>query len=135
MRAASSASTDRSRFAVWDRVTRELFLARDRYGVRPLFVARFGRQLVFASEAKAILRHPLARRELDPRGVVETFTLWSILPDRSAFAGIGELAPGHWLRIGPHGETTRRWWDLAFAPGSCSAARRSTTWPTSCSSC
>lgn len=103
-------------FAVWDRVTRELFLARDRYGVRPLFVARFGRQLVFASEAKAILRHPLARRELDPRGVVETFTLWSILPDRSAFAGIGELAPGHWLRVGPRGETTRRWWDLPFAP-------------------
>lgn len=103
-------------FAVWDRVTRELFLARDRYGVRPLFVARYGNQLVFASEAKAILRHPSARRELDPRGLVETFTLWGILPDRSAFTGIGELAPGHWLRIGPNGEQLTRWWDLPFAP-------------------
>lgn len=103
-------------FAVWDRVAQELFLARDRYGVRPLFLARYGSQLVFASEAKAILRHPSARRELDPRGVVETFTLWGILPDRSAFTGIGELAPGHWLRIGRDREQLVRWWDLPFAP-------------------
>lgn len=103
-------------FAVWDRQRRELFLARDRYGVRPLFLARYGSQLVFASEAKAILRHPAARRELDPRGVVETFTLWGILPDRSAFTGIGELPPGHWLHIGPQGERLQQWWDLTFAP-------------------
>ena len=59
-------------FAVWDRRERELFLARDRFGVRPLFVAELGGDLVFASELKAILRHPAARRELDPVGLVET---------------------------------------------------------------
>ena len=86
-------------FAVWDRREQELFLARDRFGVRPLFLAEFGGDLCFASEAKALLRHPAARRELDPLGLVEAFTTWSILPDRSAFVGVRELAPAHYLRV------------------------------------
>lgn len=104
-------------FAVWDREKQELFLARDRFGVRPLFIAEFGGDLSFASEAKALLRHPSARRELDPAGLVETFTTWSNLPERSAFAGIRELAPAHYLRVGPDGiREERRWWDLDFSP-------------------
>jgi len=103
--------------AVWDRQERSLFLARDRFGVRPLFIARFGQELVFGSEAKAILRHPGARRELDPVGLVDTFTLWAPLPDRTAFCGIRELPPGHWLRVGPGNEQVEHaWWDLRFAP-------------------
>jgi asparagine synthase (glutamine-hydrolysing) len=104
-------------FAVWDREREELFLARDRFGVRPLFIAEFGGDLSFASEAKGLLRHPSARRELDPAGLVETFTTWSNLPERSAFAGIRELAPAHYLRVGPDGiREERRWWDLDFSP-------------------
>ena len=104
-------------FAVWDRATQELFLARDRFGVRPLFLAELGGDLVFASEAKAILRHPDARRELDPAGLVENFTTWANLPERSAFIGIRELAPAHYLRVGPSGPPEeRRWWDLDFTP-------------------
>ncbi len=101
--------------AVWDRETQELFLARDRFGVRPLFVAEVDGDLVFGSEGKALLRHPAMRRELDPAGLVEAFTTWSILPDRSAFAGIRELAPAHFMRVGPEGILEeRRWWDLPF---------------------
>jgi asparagine synthase (glutamine-hydrolysing) len=101
--------------AVWDRERRELFLARDRFGVRPLFLAEFGGDLAFASEAKALLRHPDARREIDPLALVETFTIWSVLPDRSAFVGIRELAPAHYLRVGERGVIEeRRWWDLPF---------------------
>lgn len=103
-------------FAVWDRQTRELFLARDRFGVRPLFLANFGNSLSFASEAKALLRHPQARRELDALGLVETFTLWSVLPDRSAFQDIYELPPGHYLKYSSKGLLEqRRWWDVPFA--------------------
>ena len=103
-------------FAVWDRREQELFLARDRFGVRPLFVAELGDDLVFASEMKAILRHPSARRELDPAGLVETFTTWCISPDASSFPGIRELAPAHYLRAGPEGiREERRWWDLRFS--------------------
>ncbi|HXV57296.1 MAG TPA: asparagine synthase (glutamine-hydrolyzing) [Gaiellaceae bacterium] len=105
--------------AVWDRRERELFLARDRFGVRPLFVAELGGDLVFASEAKAVLRHLAARRELDRAGLVEAFTTWCISPDASAFAGIRELAPAHYLLAGPGGiREERRWWDLRFLPGA-----------------
>jgi asparagine synthase (glutamine-hydrolysing) len=102
-------------FAVWDREKQELFLARDRFGVRPLFLAEFDGDLSFASEAKALFRHPSSRRELDQLGLVEAFTSWSILPDRSAFVGIRELPPAHYLRFGPGGLIEqRRWWDLQF---------------------
>jgi asparagine synthase (glutamine-hydrolysing) len=102
--------------AVWDRREQELFLARDRFGVRPLFVAELGGDLVYASEAKAILRHPAARRELDPAALVECFTTWCVSPDASAFTGIRELAPAHYLRAGPEGiREERRWWDLRFS--------------------
>src|SRR6478609_1793328 len=103
--------------AVWDAERRELFLARDRFGIRPLFIAELGRDFCFASEAKALLRHPRARRELDPAGVADVLTAWATLPGRSAFAGIGELAPGHCLRVAPgRVGTPRRWWDIDFAP-------------------
>jgi asparagine synthase (glutamine-hydrolysing) len=102
--------------AVWDRREQELFLARDRFGVRPLFVAELGGDLVFASEAKAILRHPAARRGLEAAGLVESFTTWCISPDGSAFPGIRELAPAHYLLAGPDGiREERRWWDLRFS--------------------
>lgn len=103
-------------FAVWDRREHELFLARDRFGIRPLFLSEAGGELGFASEAKALLRHPEAHRTLDPVGLVELFTTWSISPERSAFEGIRELAPGTYLRWGPEGAREERcWWDLDFA--------------------
>ena len=102
--------------AVWDRKRQELFLARDRFGVRPLFVAEYGGDFCFASEAKALLRHPAASRELDPVGLVESFVLWTTLPDRSAFVGIRELPAAHYVVVGPDGPGPEtRWWDLDFA--------------------
>nr|MBA3246031.1 asparagine synthase (glutamine-hydrolyzing) [Actinomycetota bacterium] len=102
--------------AIWDRERRELFLARDRFGVRPLFLADFGGDFCFASEAKALLRHPAASRQLDPVGVVDVFTLWTTLPDRSAFAGIRQLPAAHYLVVGEDGaERLTRWWDLDFS--------------------
>jgi asparagine synthase (glutamine-hydrolysing) len=103
--------------AVWDRERQEVLIARDRFGVRPLFLAEYGGDVCFASEAKALLRHPAARRELDPVGIVDTFTTWATLPDRSAFVGIRELPPAHYAVIGRDGIVEeRRWWDLQFSP-------------------
>ena len=104
-------------FVIWNRATREAFLARDRFGIRPLFLAEYGGDVAFASEAKALLRHPQADRSLDPLALVDTFTLWAPQPDRSAFPGIRELPPGHHVRIGANGiaEPTR-WWAMDFGP-------------------
>jgi len=103
--------------AVYDHVTKRLFLARDRFGIRPLFLGRFGADLAFASEAKALLRHPGAERRLDPFALVETFTLWAVQPDRSAFPHVSELAAGHYLWVGPEGVGEPvRWWDIEFGP-------------------
>jgi asparagine synthase (glutamine-hydrolysing) len=89
--------------AVWDRRRSEVFLARDRFGVRPLFLAEYDGDVCFASEAKALLRHPAARRELDAVGIVDTFTAWTTLPDRTAFAGIRELPAAHYVVVGQIG--------------------------------
>ncbi|MBW6496588.1 MAG: asparagine synthase (glutamine-hydrolyzing), partial [Burkholderiaceae bacterium] len=104
-------------FAVWDRERREVFLARDRFGIRPLFLARLGGDVAFASEAKALLRHPAAERRIDPLALVETFTLWAPQPDLSAFAGVFELPPGHHARIDERGlGDAVPWWDVRFGP-------------------
>jgi asparagine synthase (glutamine-hydrolysing) len=101
--------------ALWDRERRELILARDRFGVRPLFLADYGGDVCFASEGRALLRHPRARRELDASGIADTFTLWATLPDRSALADVRELPPAHFIRIGPDGAGPEtRWWDIRF---------------------
>jgi asparagine synthase (glutamine-hydrolysing) len=103
-------------FAAWDTLTRELFLARDRFGVRPLFIAQLGGDFCFASEGKALLRHPAARRELDPAALAEFFVTWANPSGRSAFLGISELPPGCSMSVGRRGlESPRRWWDLDFS--------------------
>lgn len=99
--------------ALWDHAAGELFLARDRFGTCPLFLAEAAGTLVFASEAKALLRERSALRELDALGVLEAFTLWATAPDRSAFAGIRELPAGSWLRLDAAGRRSERcWWEL-----------------------
>ena len=99
--------------AIWDAERRELFLARDRFGVRPLFTAERDGLFLFASEIKALLRHPRVERELDPAGLVESFVLWSISPERSAFRGVRELPPAHYLLLRRDGtRELRRWWDV-----------------------
>jgi asparagine synthase (glutamine-hydrolysing) len=105
-------------FAVWDATTRDLFLARDRFGVRPLFVAELAGDFWFASEVKALLRHPAARRELDAEALAEYFVTWANPSGRSSFVGISELPPGCSMTIGPAGAAQpSRWWDLDFTPG------------------
>ncbi|HOU94172.1 MAG TPA: asparagine synthase (glutamine-hydrolyzing), partial [Polyangiaceae bacterium] len=102
-------------FAVWDRQRERLFLARDRFGVRPLFLANLGDMLLFASEIKALLTYSGLPRRLDPGCLTDLFTLWVTLPDRSAFQGVRELPPGCSLVAERSGRTReRRWWDLPF---------------------
>jgi asparagine synthase (glutamine-hydrolysing) len=96
--------------AIWDDQKQELFLARDRYGIKPLYYAFFEGLFLFGSEQKAILAHPAARREIDLEALLEYFTFQNIFTDRTLTKGIKLFPPGthatistnHQLRASSH---------------------------------
>ncbi|AKH41709.1 asparagine synthase (glutamine-hydrolyzing) [Altererythrobacter atlanticus] len=105
-------------FALYDRTERTLFLARDRFGVKPLFMAHLSDgSVAFASELKGLLAHPLLRREADPLAV-EDYLTWGYVPDhRSILKGVEKLPAGH-FRVLKHDTppaAPRRWWEISFA--------------------
>lgn len=108
-------------FAIYDLGRRQLFLARDRFGVKPLFTAMLSDgSLAFASELKGLLAHPLLRREIDPLAI-EDYMTWGYVPDhRSILRGVEKLPAGHY-RLLEHGRdpaSSRQWWDISFAERS-----------------
>ena len=97
--------------ALWDVARETLVLARDRLGVRPLYLCEHGGRLWFASEVKALFAGDRSiRRELDPIGLVETFTFWSTVPPQAVFKGISELEPGHLRIVTPTSSTDMAFW-------------------------
>lgn len=94
--------------ALWDERAGRLVLARDPFGVRPLYYAEHAGRLWFASEVKALFAgEPGLRRAIDPRGLAEVFTFWSTLAPRTIFEGVSELEPGH-VRVIEDGRSTDR---------------------------
>jgi asparagine synthase (glutamine-hydrolysing) len=94
--------------ALWDTRAERLVLARDRLGVRPLYLCPHAGRLYFASEVKAIFAADASiPRAFDPVGLEATFTFWSVVPPQSVFAGIEELRPGH-VRIYAGGAVSER---------------------------
>ena len=81
-------------FAIYDRNRETLFLARDRFGVRPLFYAQRNGDLYFGSEIKAILASGEVEASLDPRGLDEVLRFGAARPPRTPFSGIASLEPG-----------------------------------------
>ncbi len=106
--------------ALWSSRDRTLVLARDRLGVRPLYLCAHRGRLWFASEIKAIFAgDPSIPRALDPIGVAETFTFWTPVAPQTVFTGITELEPGHVRRISPSGVEDHAYWSPPEpAPGS-----------------
>lgn len=97
-------------FAIYDHRAGRLMLARDRLGKKPLWYAALPDRIVFASEAKALLAHPLVGREGDPAALCYYLTLGYVPAPRSIWKGIVKLAPGHWLEITDRpGEPCRYW--------------------------
>ncbi len=102
-------------FAVWDELEKSLTLVRDRSGIKPLYYAKIGEKLVFASEIKAILASKLIRAELDHEGLHQFLTfLWTV-HEKTLFAGIYQLPPAHFL-VWKNGEIRiKEWWDLDYS--------------------
>ena len=104
-------------FAIWDERRRQLMLARDRVGIKPLYYAESNGRLLFASELKAILQLNEVQRELSWRSVSHLFTFLSTPPDEAIIDGIKKLEPGSLLTVSPGlAPIIERYWDLRFEP-------------------
>ena len=103
--------------AVWDRRSRTLLLARDRYGIKPLYTTRVGSTFLFASEIKSFLQHPDFRPEVSPEHLLEYFTFQNVFTDGTLFRGVTLLPPGQTLTVGLDGSepVRRRYADFEFA--------------------
>lgn len=102
-------------FGIHDARSGRLFLARDRFGTRPLYYSSGPGAFVFASEIKAILAHPRMSRGVDPFALNEYFTFQNVFSDRTLFQGIRLLPPGSTLTVEGDGSfEQRRYWDYAF---------------------
>ena len=102
-------------FAVWDSRERSLFLARDHFGVNPLYFAVADGFLLFASEIKAILRHPAAPRRVDLVGLDQVLSLPGLVSPRTIIQGIESLKSGHRLLADLSGKVeVREYWDLDY---------------------
>lgn len=104
-------------FAVWNEEEQELFLARDRLGVKPLFYAARGGMFLFGSEPKAILAHPDFPPEVDAEGVAELFAIGPArTPGVGVYKGVSELKPGWFMTVNRDGTNARAYWKLVSAP-------------------
>lgn len=100
-------------FAVWDEKREQLFIGRDRLGVKPLFLKRHNSGILFGSEIKAILAHPEVKAELNREGLAEIFGLGpSRSPGNGVFKDITELRPGHALIFNRNGLKIWSYWNV-----------------------
>jgi asparagine synthase (glutamine-hydrolysing) len=102
---------------LWDGPGQRLLLARDRFGVKPIYWYHGNGVFLFASEIKAILQHPDVRREVDPLALDEYFTFQNVLSDRTLFDGIRLLPAGHTLVVDVRNgtvEAPKKYWDYPF---------------------
>jgi asparagine synthase (glutamine-hydrolysing) len=111
-------------FAVWEEQRKSLFIARDRYGIKPLYYTFAGSTFLFGSEQKALLVHPGVKREIDMEALFEYFAFQNLFTDRTLLKGVRILPAACWARIsvGDPASELRvvRYWDFAFEePESC----------------
>ncbi len=105
--------------AIWDTVERTLFLARDRFGVKPLYYTQVGQTVLFGSEVKSLLAHPSMVVRVCAPALQEYFTFQNVFTDRTLFEGVRSLPAGHTLRVSvgmSELPNTSEYWDYHFEP-------------------
>ena len=102
--------------ALWDRKEKTLLLARDRYGIKPLYYAKQKNAFLFASEQKAITAHPDFHRSLNKPALLEYFTFQNIFTDQTLLQDIKILPAGHFavLSVPPTSLRLQQYWDYHF---------------------
>lgn len=104
--------------AIWDRRSRTLFLARDRYGIKPLYYADLRSAFLFGSEIKALLEHPGLSARVSLPHLLEYFTFQNLFTDGTLFEGVRMLPAGHHMTIssGEPRLPPQRYWGFDFTP-------------------
>lgn len=103
-------------FAIFDARREQLFLARDRVGIKPLYWCDSGGQFLFGSEPIALFEHPSVPRKLDLASLYHHLSFLSTPVPRTMFEGLHKLAPGHRMTVNRSGVQIERWWDALDAP-------------------
>ena len=103
-------------FAFWDRQEKELLLARDRYGIKPVYYYQSDSDFLFGSEIKAIIAHGAYHPQMDPEGLLEYFTFQNFFTDKTLFRDVKLLCAGCYLRLRLDNKKGRitRYWDYSF---------------------
>ena len=101
-------------FAVWDKNRRELVLARDRLGIKPLYYYLNNGKLVFGSEIKAILENPDVERDINPQALYDYIGYEFVPAPGTIFRNIYKLPPGHYLRFRDGNAKLNQFWDMEF---------------------
>ena len=103
-------------FAVWDRCNKALFLARDRYGIKPLYYMFQGSKFLFGSEQKAMTAYPGIEKQVDLEGLLEYFTFQNIFTDKTLLKGIHIFPAGHYGVVSADSGTIKltQYWDFNF---------------------
>jgi len=101
-------------FAIYNREDRSLFLARDQFGICPLFYTVVDGFFIFASEIKAILEHPSVPREVNLTGLDQVLSLPGAISPQTLFKDIQSLPSGHYIVVKNHDVTVREYWDLEY---------------------
>jgi asparagine synthase (glutamine-hydrolysing) len=104
-------------FALYDLQDNSLLMARDPFGIKPLYVGYAPGLILFSSEPKAMLTYDGLNRRGDPIALLDFFALGAALSPRTCWSAIRELEPGSWLRFTPEGESHGRFWDWSCAMG------------------
>lgn len=102
-------------FAIWDQQHRALFLGRDRYGIKPLYIS-YGQNelLIFASEIKAILATDLVQKRESILGVMEYLSFQNMIGEKTPFEGVQQFPAGHWELVQHNRIKRERYWDFSF---------------------
>ncbi len=101
-------------FVIWNTETRELFGARDFFGIKPLYYAKMGESFIYGSEIKSFLKHPHFRKELN-EAALESYLTFQYSPcEETFFKGVFRLLPAHWFTYKDGELHTERYWDINF---------------------
>jgi asparagine synthase (glutamine-hydrolysing) len=102
-------------FCIWDREKKELFLARDRVGIRPLFYWYQNGSFAFCSEIKGLFVLDQIEKSLDAESLSQIFTFWTTISPKTPFNNILEVKPGHFLRVNSEGIQEQKYWNLSYS--------------------